>query len=173
MVDLRQVVKWWPENQTEKSLLMVKTVRYSNGLPSHATLPFEYRTTILSGIQLFRIQTVTALLFTFWEHWTSSGFWVNAAASNKCRLSAPLSSSSRNISTKSSTFSVNSSSKIFFRFDELSEMDILKQEPYGWPRIGDRSKESLPGTRQFYLVLCPAIKLFSVIESQTWWMNSC
>ena len=37
-----QMVVW-------KSLLMVENVQYSNGLPSHMTLPFEYRTPILSS----------------------------------------------------------------------------------------------------------------------------
>ena len=31
---------------------MVQNVRYSNGPPSHVTLPFEYRTPILSVIQM-------------------------------------------------------------------------------------------------------------------------
>ena len=63
MVDLCPVVKgpsieWW----SEKSLFMVQNVRYSNGPPSHLTLPFEYQTCILSGesgIQVFGIQMVT------------------------------------------------------------------------------------------------------------------
>ena len=38
---------------------MVQNVRYSNGPPSHVTLPFEYRILILSGIQVFGIQMVT------------------------------------------------------------------------------------------------------------------
>ena len=38
---------------------MVQNVQYSNGWPSHMTLPFEYRTLILSGIQLSGIQMVT------------------------------------------------------------------------------------------------------------------
>ena len=41
---------------------MVQNVRYLNGPPSHATLPFEYWTLILSGIQVFGIQMVTVLL---------------------------------------------------------------------------------------------------------------
>ena len=43
---------------------MVQNVRYSNGPPSHVTLPFEYRTPILPGIQMnlvFGIQMVTVL----------------------------------------------------------------------------------------------------------------
>ena len=39
---------------------MVQNVRYLNGLPSHKTIPFEYRTSILSGIQVLGIQLVTA-----------------------------------------------------------------------------------------------------------------
>ena len=31
--------------------------------PSHATLTFEYRTPILSGIKVFSIQTVTVISF--------------------------------------------------------------------------------------------------------------
>ena len=38
---------------------MVQIVWYLNGLPSHVTLPFEYCTPILSGIQVFSIQMVT------------------------------------------------------------------------------------------------------------------
>ena len=38
---------------------MVQNVRYSNGPPSLMTLPFEYLTTKLSGIQVFGIQMVT------------------------------------------------------------------------------------------------------------------
>ena len=64
MVDLCPVVKWWSENLTEKGLFMVQNVRYSNGPPSHVTLPFEYGTPILpysdeSGIQVFGIKMVT------------------------------------------------------------------------------------------------------------------
>ena len=50
-----QVFKWWPENRTEKSLFMVQNVLYSNDLPSHMPLPYEYLTPILSGIQVFGI----------------------------------------------------------------------------------------------------------------------
>ena len=52
------VFEWWSENQTEK-LFLVQNVLYSNGPPSHVTLPCEYRTPILSGIQVFGIQIVT------------------------------------------------------------------------------------------------------------------
>ena len=38
---------------------MVPNVGYSNSPPSHVTLPFEYRTPILSGIQVLGIQMVT------------------------------------------------------------------------------------------------------------------
>ena len=41
---------------------MVQNVKYFNGPPSHVTLPFEYRTPILSGIHMFGIQMVTVLL---------------------------------------------------------------------------------------------------------------
>ena len=40
-------------------LFMVQNVCYLNGPPSHAILPFENRTSILSGIQVFGIQMVT------------------------------------------------------------------------------------------------------------------
>ena len=36
----------------EKSLIMVQNVLYLSGPPSHVTLPFEYSTPILSGIQM-------------------------------------------------------------------------------------------------------------------------
>ena len=44
---------------------MVQNVLYLNDLPSHVTLPFEYWTPILSGIQMnqvFSIQMVTVYL---------------------------------------------------------------------------------------------------------------
>ena len=50
------------KNQTE-SRFLVQNVCYSNGLSSHVTLPFEYRTPILSGIQVFGIQMVTVVEF--------------------------------------------------------------------------------------------------------------
>ena len=46
--------------------LMVQNVHYLNGLPSQVTLPFEYRTPILSSIQMnlvFGIQMVTVFYF--------------------------------------------------------------------------------------------------------------
>ena len=46
------VFKWWSVHRTEESLFMVQNVRYSNGLPSHVPLPFEYWTLILSSIQM-------------------------------------------------------------------------------------------------------------------------
>ena len=52
------VLKWWSEDQTEKGLFKVQNVWYSNGPPSRMNLPFEYRTPILSGIQVFSIQMV-------------------------------------------------------------------------------------------------------------------
>ena len=45
--------------------LMVQNVHYLNGLPSQVTLPFEYRTPILSSIQMnlvFGIQMVTVFI---------------------------------------------------------------------------------------------------------------
>ena len=44
---------------------MVQNVQYSNGLPSHMTLLFEYQTPILSGIQMFGVQMVTVNYFSF------------------------------------------------------------------------------------------------------------
>ena len=38
---------------------MVQNVQYLNGRPRHVTLPFEYWTPILSGIQVSSIQIVT------------------------------------------------------------------------------------------------------------------
>ena len=35
-----------------KNLIMVQNVRYLNGLPSHVTLPFEYRTPFLYTVQM-------------------------------------------------------------------------------------------------------------------------
>ena len=51
MVDLCRVVKWWSENRTEKACLWSKMSGYLNVLPSHVTLPFEYRTPKLSGVR--------------------------------------------------------------------------------------------------------------------------
>ena len=34
---------------------MVQNVRYSNGLQSQVTLPFEYQTLLLSGIQMVTV----------------------------------------------------------------------------------------------------------------------
>ena len=62
MVDLCQVVKWWFEKRTEKACLWSKMSGYLNVLPSHVTLPFEYQTPKLSGIQVFGIQIVTVLV---------------------------------------------------------------------------------------------------------------
>ena len=39
---------------------MVVNVRYSNGQPSHITLPFEYRTPILSSIQMVTVLIMLA-----------------------------------------------------------------------------------------------------------------
>ena len=39
---------------------MVQNVYYSNGLPSHMTFPFEFRTPILSGIQMNQVVTVVS-----------------------------------------------------------------------------------------------------------------
>ena len=50
MVDLCLVFEWWSENRTERACLW-SNVQYSNGLPSHVTLLFEYWTPILSGVQ--------------------------------------------------------------------------------------------------------------------------
>ena len=46
---------------------MVQNVWYSNGLPSHMTLPFEYRTPILSVNQVMGIQMVTVFRLNFCE----------------------------------------------------------------------------------------------------------
>ena len=61
MVDLWNglILKWWSEDRTEKILFMVQNVQNSNGPPSHMALPFEYRTLILSCIQVFDNQMVT------------------------------------------------------------------------------------------------------------------
>ena len=52
---------------------MVQNVRYLNGPPSHVTLPFEYRTPTLSGIQVFGIQMVTVI---FWPQPNNERFFV-------------------------------------------------------------------------------------------------
>ena len=53
-----QVVQY-SNGQNWKSLFMVQNVRYLNGLLSHVTLPFEYRTPMLWGIQMLVTQMVT------------------------------------------------------------------------------------------------------------------
>ena len=55
MVELCSVFKWWSKNQTEKKPGNGPNVRYSNGLPSQPTLPFENRTPFLSGIQMVTV----------------------------------------------------------------------------------------------------------------------
>ena len=52
LVDNGLVFEWWSENRTEKSLFVVENVQYSNGPLSHVTLPFEYQTPKLLGIQI-------------------------------------------------------------------------------------------------------------------------
>ena len=75
VVDSCLVVKWssiwmvvWKPDW--KSLFIVQNVWFSNGLPSHVTLPFEYRTPTLSGIQVFSILMVTVV-------WYSNGTFVS------------------------------------------------------------------------------------------------
>ena len=58
-----QMVVWKPD---WKSLFIIQSVQYLNGLPSHKTLPFEYRIPILSGIQMipeYRCSVFRWLLF--------------------------------------------------------------------------------------------------------------
>ena len=50
------VFKWWSENRTEKIMSLVQNV-----LQSHVILTFEYRTPILSNIQVFDIHMVTEM----------------------------------------------------------------------------------------------------------------
>ena len=38
-----RVIEWWSENRTEKSLIMIQNVRYSNCPPSQANVPFVFR----------------------------------------------------------------------------------------------------------------------------------
>ena len=54
MVDLCLVIKWSGILKTGllKACYVVQNVWYSNGPPSHVTLTFEYRTPILSDIQM-------------------------------------------------------------------------------------------------------------------------
>ena len=42
----------WNGFMVQKCVQKMHSSRYSNGRPSHMTLPFEYRTLILSGIQM-------------------------------------------------------------------------------------------------------------------------
>ena len=52
----------------KKRLFIVQNVWYLNGLPSHVTLPFEYRTPILSGIQMnpvFRCSVSIQMVMNF------------------------------------------------------------------------------------------------------------
>ena len=63
MLDLCPVFKWCPENWTDKPVYGPKC-RVFNGLPNHVTLPFEYQTPIMFGIQMylvFSIQIVTVV----------------------------------------------------------------------------------------------------------------
>ena len=42
----------------KKNLFMVQNIWHSNGLPSLMTLPFEYRTPILTGIRMVTVLTI-------------------------------------------------------------------------------------------------------------------
>ena len=86
MVDLCPVFKWsgfqmviWKPDW--KSLFMVHNGGFLNGLPSHMILTFEYRTPILSGIQMnpvFKCSVIRWFLFNvsinncrcnIWNQW--------------------------------------------------------------------------------------------------------
>ena len=70
------VFEWGSENRTKKTLFMVQNVRYSNGLLSQMTLPFEYRTPQLSGIQVnpvFGCLVFRWLLYRYNWHWSWPG----------------------------------------------------------------------------------------------------
>ena len=54
------------ENQTKKSLFQVHNVWYLNGPQSHVTYPFEYRTHILSSIQMVTVCTCFSM-FVSWQ----------------------------------------------------------------------------------------------------------
>ena len=60
------VIKWWSENQNEKSLLKVQNVRYLNGLQSQVTFTFEYRTPILSDEWIKCLFLLTKWLLLLW-----------------------------------------------------------------------------------------------------------
>ena len=92
MVDLCLVVslvfKWWSENQTSKSLFMVQNVWYLNGLPSHVTLPFEYRKPILSSIQVFSIQRLLyKIMHLKWgSEYQNALVWLSDCSDFECDL---------------------------------------------------------------------------------------
>ena len=48
---------------TEIGLYMVQNVWYLNGPPSYVTLPFEYRTPILFGIQMVTVYLLSLYLY--------------------------------------------------------------------------------------------------------------
>ena len=60
-----RVLKWWSENQTEKSLIMIQNVCYSSGRPSHVTLPFEYQNGNTEYCPVFRCSVFNWLLYFF------------------------------------------------------------------------------------------------------------
>ena len=64
MVDLCLVFKWYFNGGVKTGLkdpVHGPNVKYLNSSPSHTTLPFEYRTPKLSGIQVFGIQSITVV----------------------------------------------------------------------------------------------------------------
>ena len=73
MVDLclSQVVRYWNGYMKTGLKKPVQNVQYSNGPPSHMTLPFEYRTSILSSIQMNPVFSCLVfrwlLYFARWE----------------------------------------------------------------------------------------------------------
>ena len=80
------ILEWWSENWTEKSLFMVQNVWYLNGLPSDLTLPFEYCTPIMSGIQMvhlvhtifFILQWGSEIRSSLDFEWSKIGFFANS-----------------------------------------------------------------------------------------------
>ena len=77
MVDLCLVVKWWSVKWTEEASLWSKMSGIQM-VRQVTTLPFEYQTPTLSGIQVFGVQMVTVCyLFGLKENQWRSECWTN------------------------------------------------------------------------------------------------
>ena len=93
---------WFLNGGLKTGLKKALNVQYSNG-PSHMTLPFEYPTLILSGIQVFGIQMVTE----FQIHWRLRGQILDDFLAGKFKILSCTDLVSRGIDTSNVSHVVN------------------------------------------------------------------